>query len=235
MTVGRSGSVPTRIRWIGRVSGAHLVVLLAGLFGGVLTLAALRADARDVGVLVAARDMRVGARIDASDVRTVVVHGDVSNLGTLLRGNDAARAVGSVVVAPLRRGEPLRNSDISAQAASGGARAVTFAVDESDALAGALGAGDRIDVVAVAHDGSDAGYVLVDAPVLAVSAPRGSGPLHSSDGRLDITVASSGDDALRLVGALTNARVVVVNATGATPLAHAPRYPLPTGGDARNG
>ena len=41
MNVGRSGTVPTRNRLARRVSGAHVVVVLAGLLGGVLTLAAL--------------------------------------------------------------------------------------------------------------------------------------------------------------------------------------------------
>src|SRR5690348_14499905 len=48
VAVGRSGAVPARIRWFGRVSGAHVVVVLAGLLGGVLTLAALRAGDREV-------------------------------------------------------------------------------------------------------------------------------------------------------------------------------------------
>ena len=91
--------------------------------------------------------------------------------------------------------------------------------------------GDRVDVVAVAHDGKDAGYVLVDAPVLATSTPRASGPLHTSNGGIEITVSVSADDALRLVGALANARVAVVDATGASPAGAVPRYPLPGASD----
>jgi Flp pilus assembly protein CpaB len=229
MNVGRSGVVPTRNRRLRRVSGAHVVVVLAGLLGGVLTLAALRADAREVRVLVASRDLEVGARIDASDVRTVVVRGDVGTLSTLLRDGQQARVVGDVVIAPLRRGDPLRRSDIAPPAADGGARAVSFAVDAADAAAGDIGAGDRIDVLAVARDGRAAGYVLVSAPVLATSAPHSTGPLRTDDNRLVITVAVAGDDALGLASALANARVIVVKATGATPLRSVPRY-LPSGG-----
>ena len=83
MTVGKSGAVPTRIRWFGRVSAAHVVVALAGLLGGVLTLAALRADAREVRVLVATHDLRVGARLEPGDVRSVAVRGDIGNLAAL--------------------------------------------------------------------------------------------------------------------------------------------------------
>jgi Flp pilus assembly protein CpaB len=234
MNVGRSGAVPTRNRWIGRVSGAHVVVVLAGLLGGVLTLAALRADAREVRVLTAAHDLQVGASIDAADVRAVVVRGDVAALPTLLHDGQQSQLVGDIVVAPVRRGDPLRRSDVTAPAASGGARAVSFAVDAADAVAGDVGAGDRVDVLAVARDGHAAGYVLVGAPVLATSAPRRSGPLRTDDNRLVLTVAVSGDDALGLAAALANARVIVVKATGATRLGRVPRY-LPSGGSGSGG
>src|SRR4051794_34659252 len=120
VAVGRPGVVPARIRWFGRVSGAHVIVVLAGLLGGVLTLAALRADARQVRVLVAARDLRVGARIGPADVRTVVVRGDVSVLASLLRATSNERLAGEVVVAPVRRGDALRASDVAVPSASGG-------------------------------------------------------------------------------------------------------------------
>ncbi len=228
MTVGRSGAVPARIRWFGRVSGAHVVVALAGLLGGVLTLAALRADSREVRVLVAAHDLRVGAPFSPADVRTAVLHGDGTGLASLLRAGSGAQLAGAIVNAPVRRGDPLRASDLARAAAPRRARAVSFSVDAADAVAGAIGAGDRIDVVGVAHDGTQAGYVLVDAPVLAAGTESSaSGPLHTNDGRIVITVSVSADDALRLAGALANARVVVVNATGTTPLVHAARYPLP--------
>lgn len=236
MAVGPPGVVPARIRWFGRVSGAHVVVALAGLLGGVLTLAALRADARDVRVVVAAHDLRVGSRVVAGDLRAVAVHGDVSALSSLVRAESGTRIVGDVIVAPVRRGDPLRASDVAAVSASGGARSVSFAVDERDAVGGALDAGDRIDVVGVAHDGHDAGFVLVDAPVLAVHVPSSSGPLHTSDGQVEITVSVSGDDALRLAGAVANARVIAVDATGATPLGGAiTRYPLPVASTVNGG
>src|SRR5262249_237833 len=103
MNVGRSGAVPPPNPSVRPVSGAHVVVVLAGLVGGVFTLAALRADAREVRVLVAARDLEVGARIGAADVRAVVVRGDVAALPSMLRSADESRAIGNVLVAPLRR------------------------------------------------------------------------------------------------------------------------------------
>jgi Flp pilus assembly protein CpaB len=225
--VGRSGAVPARIRWFGRVSGAHVVVLLAGLLGGVLTLAALRADAHEVRVLVAAHDLRVGARLEPGDVRSVAVRGNIDNLPALVRDTGAASLVGRMVTAPVRRGDPVRASDFVAATPSG-ERVMSFTVDESDAVAGDLQAGDRIDVVAVSHDAKDAGYVLVDAPVLAAAHAGGaSGPLHTNDAGIVITVSVSAEDALRLAGAQANARVIVIDATGTAPLTGAPRYPIP--------
>jgi Flp pilus assembly protein CpaB len=215
------------MRWFGRISGAHLMVVLAGLLGGVLTLAALRADAHEVRVVVAAHDLRVGARLEPDDIRTVGVRGDIANLGALVRDEHAATLVGLVVTAPLRRGDPVRQSDFVA-AAPGSDRVMSFTVDESDAVAGDVQTGDRIDVVAVAREAKDAGYVLVDARVLAVAHAGGTtGPLHTNDGGIVITVSVSAEDALRLAGAQANARVMVIDATGTAPLVGAPRYPLP--------
>jgi Flp pilus assembly protein CpaB len=209
------------------MSGAHVMVVLAGLLGGVLTLAALRADAHEVRVLVAARDLRVGATLRAGDVRAVAVRGDIGTLPSVLHVSDEDRVDGDIVVAPLRRGDPLRHSDLAAPATGDGARAVSFAVDDADAVAGDLAPGDRVDVVAVSRDGSDAGYVLVGAPILAASAPQSSGPLHTNDSRRVVTVSVAGDDALRLASAVADARVIVIKATGAAPLGAVPRYELP--------
>ncbi len=235
--VGRSGAVPMGTRWYGRISGAHLVVALAGLLGGVLTLAALRADARDVRVLSAARDVEVGATLSGRDLTTITIRGDASGLASVLLGDDRNVAIGKIVASPLRRGDVLRRSDLLVPAVGGGARArsISFSVDAADAVGRDLAAGDRIDVLAASHDGKRAGYVLVDAAVLSASAPRSSGPLRTNDDSVLLTVSVSGDDALRLVGALSDARVVVVKATGARPLAQAPRYALPATAGASTG
>src|SRR3954467_6032210 len=129
MSVGRSGVVPARNQRFRRVSGAHVVVVLAGLLGGVLTLAAVRADAHEVRVLVATRDLQVGARLRAGDVREVAIRGDASVLPSVLRGGESAAIGGDVPVAPVRRGDPLRRSDLALPATSAGARSVSFAVD----------------------------------------------------------------------------------------------------------
>jgi Flp pilus assembly protein CpaB len=211
------------------------VVAFAGLLGGVLTLAALRADAHQVRVLVAAHDLQVGATLTRADVRSVAVRGDLSALSASLLDRAHGGGVGEIVTAPVRRGDPLRRSDLAEPAVAGGARAMSFAVDAADAVDGNLNAGDHIDVVAIAHDGHEAGYVLVDAPVLAASSPHSSGPLHTNDDRVLLTVSVAGDDALRLAGALNGARVLVVKSTGARSLDAVARYPLVGSGGASGG
>src|SRR4051794_34010075 len=104
MNVGQASARDARSRWYGRFSGAHVVVALAGLLGGVLTLAALRADAREVRVIVAAHDLHVGALLADGDITTVAVRGDIGALPSLLRSAERLRAVGRVVTAPVRRG-----------------------------------------------------------------------------------------------------------------------------------
>ena len=43
---------------------------------------------------------------------------------------------------------------------------MSFPFPQARALGGALDAGDRVDVLAVRQDGSDAGYVMTDVEVL---------------------------------------------------------------------
>src|SRR2546430_644708 len=81
------------------------------------------------------------------------------------------------------------------------ARAVSFPVDSSLAVGGEVSPGDRIDVLASAHDGSGSGYVLVAVDVLAVHA-TGSGPLRGGDGPLSITVAVDAAGAQRVAAGL---------------------------------
>ena len=211
MTVGQSGAVPTRIRWFGRVSGAHVVVVLAGLLGGVLTLAALRADAHEVRVLVAAHDLRVGARLEPGDVRPVAVHGDIANLPSLVRDARAA-ARSSATWSPRQCGAAIRcGSPTSSPATPSNGRVVSFAVDEPTRLMATCRPVITSTWSRSRTTASDAGYVLVGAPVLAAAhAVARAVRCTRTTARVVITVSVSADDALRLAGAQANARVVVV-------------------------
>ncbi len=213
-----------------RFSRAHLVVALAGVVGALLTLSAVRAEQHSVTVLGARHDLVAGARITAADLDTVAVHAGAGVLATIVTAHDQRLAVGRVVVHDLRAGDLIRGSDLRDAAGTEGRRSMSFAVDAAAALDGHLSAGDRIDVVAVAHDGTNAGYVLVDAPVLAVSDAVGTGPLRDPHARVTLTVALDDADALRLAAAQAAADVSVVRSTGARRLGAVPRYLAPTKG-----
>ncbi len=216
--LGVAGRRQRRRSPLGRVSSAHVIVVLAGLVGALLTLAALRGAEHTVGVVVLRHDVGSGMELNSSDIATTRVHVDDETLATLIRSSDRSRVPGSVVIAPLRRGDVLRRSDLRPVAATRRRRSMSFAVDSADAVAGVLQIGDRIDVVGVTRTGEDSGYVVTNAEVLAVSNPDVSGPLRSSDRRVTLTVVVDGDAALRLVAAQASGRLVVVNATGADPL-----------------
>ena len=199
------------------ISGAHILVALAGILGALLTLTALRDAQRTVGVVAVGRDVAMGDVLQSIDLTTVDIGADDALLAGLYRANDIRALLGRVMVAPIRKGDMIRRSDVRSVAASGGLRSISFALDSADAVAGAVGVGDRIDIVGVAHNGTESGYVMTDASVLAVSNPQTSGPLRSTDRKLTITVNVAPDAALRLVAAQSAGKIVVVRATGANP------------------
>ncbi len=201
----------------GRVSGAHLVVLVAGLFGALLTMAAVRNADHTVAVAGLRHDVRIGAEVRADDLVAVQMHTDSDTLAGLVSMRDASRYINQIAVAPMQRGDVLRRSDLRSAADTHRQRSISFSMEAADAVGGDLSAGDRIDVIGVTHDGVRSGYVVLDAALLAVSNPQSSGPLRSSDHHVTLTISVESDAALRLVAAQTGGKVVVVKATGATP------------------
>jgi Flp pilus assembly protein CpaB len=180
-----------------------------------------------VGVLALRHDVAAGQRVRVGDLTTVSIHADGDVLASLVAAREASVAVGEVAASDLRAGELLRGADLRRTAAANGARAMSFAVDASSALEGSMQPGDRVDVVAVGHDGTGAGFVLIDAPVLAVDSGNSSGPLRDARTRVTLTVAVSAPDALRLASALSAGDVSVLRSTGARAAADAPRFEPP--------
>jgi Flp pilus assembly protein CpaB len=217
----------SRQRWRARVSQAHVVVALAGVLGALLTLSAVHAANRSVRVLALRHDVTAGQRVRAGDLTVTGVHVDGDVLSSLVGARDQRVAVGQIAVTDLHAGELLRVADLRRAAATGDARAMSFAIDASSALDGTLQPGDRIDVIAVGRDGVGAGFVLVDAPVLAADNGHDSGPLRDTRSRVTLTVAVDADDALRLASALSAGDVTVLRSTGARAASDAARYEPP--------
>lgn len=157
-----------------RAVSRHRRLLAAGLAAGSLA-AALNVlsprPAAGVQAVVAARDLTAGTALSAADLRRVFLPAAVAPVGVLVTTGDA---IGRVLAAPVRRGEPLTDVRIAGAdllAARGGGL-VAVPVRVADAASAALvSAGDRVDVLAA---GAAAGappvarVVAADAEVLAV-------------------------------------------------------------------
>jgi Flp pilus assembly protein CpaB len=212
-----------------RVSSGHVVMVVAGLLGLLLSLSVLRRADDTVAVVMIARDLAPGTRLRPDMVRTTRIHADNRLLANLVPAEGLDGLRDSVVLASLRAGDLLARSGLGPASTSRAARAVSFPVDSAFAVGGQLSAGDHIDVLASANDGSGSGYVLVGVDVVAVHA-SGTGPLRASDGQLSITVAVDADGAQRLAAALHVADLLVVRSTGAAPVATVPWF-VPGGRD----
>ena len=216
-------ALATRRRFaFARVSSGHVVMLLAGALGVLLTLSVLRSADRSVPVVVAARDLPPGTVVGSGDVRIARVHAAPAVLATLLSGRDISSLRGQVVASAIRA-DALVGRDAMQPAAAGAAtRVMSFPLARARAVDGKVATGDHVDVVAVEHNTGRSGYVVTDAEVAAVDT-HGGGPLGASD---DVTVSLivDGDTAPRLVAALDAGMITLVRATGAPPLRDAGRF-----------
>ncbi|MDQ1509330.1 MAG: Flp pilus assembly protein RcpC/CpaB [Actinomycetota bacterium] len=196
-----------------RVSTGHVVMVVAGLLGALLTLSALRAADDTRPVVVAARDIVPGTVIDARWLRTSNVHADAGVLATLFGANAIDQLRGQIAVARVPAGSLLTHDDVRGVTAGAAPRAMSFPIPVTRAVGGALVAGDRVDVLSVRHNTGRSSYVAIDAMVLAFS-NHGGGALQGSDDA-SITLAVDPDVAARIASALETGSVTLVRATGA--------------------
>ncbi len=202
-----------RRSWRSRVSGGHLVMLLAGLLGAILTIAALQSADHRVDVLVARHDLAPGDTVQASDLRTVRVNADANAMAALVRADDLDELVGEVAVARVGRGRFVARDDFEHAGASRARRSMSFSIDRSRALDGELVAGDVVDVVAADARSGEARYVATAAEVLRV-AGTSRGALGGDD-TMTVTLAVDPDTALAIATALHGNDLTLVRATGA--------------------
>jgi len=196
-----------------RVSTGHVVMVIAGLLGALLTLSALRAADETRPVVVAARDIAPGTIIDARWLRTSNVHADAGVLATLFAASAIDELRGQIAVARVPAGSLLTHDDVRSVTAGAAPRAMSFPIPVTRAVGGALVAGDRVDVLSVRHNTGRSSYVAIDATVLAFS-NHGGGALQGSDDA-SITLAVDPNAAARIASALETGSVTLVRATGA--------------------
>lgn len=191
-----------------RAIGRRRVLLASGLAAGAvatsLGVLAPRAEA-GVPVLMAARDLAAGTALTPGDVRVVPLPGAAAPAGALRLPSEA---VGRVLAAPVRRGEPLTDVRLAGAGLLGTGRdgSVAVPVRVADAAAAALvTAGDRVDVLAaVTTPGGppSAAVVASDAEVLAVPTAIADG----GEGAL-VVLAATPEVARRLAAAAVSSRL----------------------------
>jgi Flp pilus assembly protein CpaB len=204
---------------VSRFSTGHVVMVVAGLLGAILTLSVLRSadDARPV--LVAARDVVPGTMIDAGTLRTARVDASDQVLASLYAPEDLDDLEGRVATAPIAAGGLVTRDVVQRAEAGAAVRSMSFPIAAAHAMGGVLDTGDHVDILAVERDGADAGYVMTDVEVLAVDNGHG-GPLGTPE-NITVTIAVDSDGAVRLASALERGTVTLVRSTGAAPIAHA--------------
>jgi len=204
----------TRREISSRVSTGHVVMVLAGALGVLLTLTVLRSAGDTRPVLVAAHDLAPGTVITDETVHVSRVHVDSSVLATLFDAGQLAALRGRVVTTVVHQGELIGRGDVSARDAHTSTRVMSFPIARARAVGGKLSTGDRVDVLAVDHDTRRAGYVLTDAEVVAVDS-RGGGALSGSSDDVTITLVVDPQTAPVLASAIDAGTVMLVRSTGA--------------------
>lgn len=218
---------PTRKRR--RWSTGHVVMIVAGLLGAVLTLLALRAADNRVAVSVASADLPAGARIASTSFTTKQLRIDSALRATLVTPADIATLDGSIVLTPVKAGEPVLKAALVKSAASDGRRSLSLPIAPERAVAGKLRNGDRVDVYT---SGNKGGLITTNVEVLDVIRAE-SGPLSAKDS-MTVVLAVDAEQASKLAPVVGSSDIVLVQATGAGPASNArpagpTLTPLPAG------
>jgi Flp pilus assembly protein CpaB len=203
--------------WHTRVSSGHVVMLLAGALGVLLTLGVLRSADRTVPVLVAGRNLASGTVVAAGDVRVARVHVPAGVRASIFGATDERELRGQVVTGAIAAGALVPRASVRQVGARSATRIMSFPIPRARAVDGKLVAGDRVDVIAVERNSARAGYVLTDAEV-AAAAGHDDGPLGGSGDDVTVSLAVDPQSAPRLAAALDAGTVTLVRATGAAPL-----------------
>ncbi|MFN8037540.1 MAG: SAF domain-containing protein [Acidimicrobiia bacterium] len=196
-----------------RLSAGHLVMIVAGLLGALLSLAALRASDHRVEVAVAAHEMPAGSTFDSNDVRWVRVAADGDVTRALVRRDDVTALRGTIATSRVRAGELLSRHALVRAAAPHRARSLGIPVTPEHAVGGDVQVGDRVDVLST--DGESAGLVVANLEVRDVK--RQSSTLGGGDDKLTVVVAVSAAQADALAPVLGSDKFVLALSTGAEP------------------
>jgi Flp pilus assembly protein CpaB len=187
-------------------------MVVAGLLGMVLALAALRDDPGGVQVAVADHEISSGEVVRVRDFRTERLQASGSLLGSFVRARDVHRLEGQIATATLAAGDPVFRRQFRPRAARSGLRAMSIPIDPSRAVGGRLAAGDRVDVL-FAGD-REVSIIVRDASVLAVDA-KGRGGIGETTSPFTVTVAVDARQSQLLAAAIADGDISIARTTGA--------------------
>jgi Flp pilus assembly protein CpaB len=212
---------------LSRFSTGHLVMIVAGLVGLLLTVAVLRRADERQPVAVAARDLSPGTALSDASVRYEQVKMDDSLLGTVLQPHDVKRMRDSVAAYPIAAGELIHRRALRPAAAPEGKRAMSVAIDPSRAVNGELEAGDRVDVIlAGSHEVS---IIVADAEVLSVGRPDRTGAFGGVDDKFTVTLAVDERESQLVAAGIAGGEIVITRTTGARPAGSTPPLTVDAG------
>jgi pilus assembly protein CpaB len=205
---------------VGRFSTGHLVMIVAGLLGLLLTVAVLRRADERQPVAVAARDLSPGSALGEASVRYEQVKMDDALLGTGLQPEDVERLRDAVAAYPIAAGELIHRRAVRPAAAPEGKRAMSIAIDPSRAVDGELEAGDRVDVIlAGSHEVS---IIVADAEVLSVGRRDRGGAFGGVDDKFTVTIAVDARESQLVAGGVAGGDIVITRTTGSQPAGSTP-------------
>jgi Flp pilus assembly protein CpaB len=196
------------------LSSGHIVMIVAGALGVLLTLGLLRAADRTVPVVVAVRELRAGAVVGTGDLGTARVRAGSATMATLFGASDLRSLRGRVIVGPVADGAPLLRSSLRPPGRPDARRTMSFPLPRSRALGGRLVPGDRVDVVAVDREARRAAYAVTGAEVVAMDGGD-AGTLGGGSDEITVTLTVTPPVATRIAAALDAGSVTLVRATGA--------------------
>lgn len=216
-----AGPAPGRRRppWT-RFSAAHGLMVGAGLVAFVLVAAALDQRGATVRVAVARSDIPAGAAVSPDQVRWSELPAGTELAGQLVSPRQLGRG-GMVAIQAVAAGQPLLRRQLAPEEAVDGLRWLSIPVAREHAAGGALGTGDRVDVIDVV-DGV-ARYVVTGAEVARVGPGGGERGLTGGSREFHVVVRVDAEEALALSEALADGKLEVVRSTAATPTEAAPR------------
>jgi hypothetical protein len=159
-------------------------------------------------VVVAARDLRVGDRIELDDLRSVAVElpGDVAS-STFA---DPAVLVGRVVLGPVAADELVQSSSVTDDLGADAGHEVALTLPRGQIAVGRLKQGERVDVFVTAEERTTS--VVRGTQVVQIS-EHGGGSLTSARELTLVVAVPDGDAVAALVHALRTGDVTVVRST----------------------